>query len=86
MINEIHKQYPSFGNATTEQELIYEVMHAMAHFGKDIKIVVHPKYYEDCFKFPSEVTYNTTGRAIAGVMIELSKDVDTYVFEFVEKE
>ncbi|MDS7057129.1 hypothetical protein NXG04_07505 [Klebsiella pneumoniae] len=87
MINIIHKTFPQFGNATTEQELIVEVMHAKARFAKDIKVIIHPKYYDDCFKYPSLVTIDDNMyRQVAGIDIELSKEVDTYVLEFNEKE
>lgn len=87
MVNIIHERFPQFGNATSERDLIEEVLVAQATFGKNVKVVVHPKYYHDCFTFPSEVIIDKNmNRQLAGIMIELSLEVDTYVLEFNEKE
>lgn len=78
--NLIHERYPQFGNATNEDDLIDEVLHAQAHFGKKIKVVFHPKYYRDCFEQgKKEASYY---KSVAGIPIELSTLVDTYILDF----
>ncbi|UGO47946.1 hypothetical protein PQE73_gp114 [Bacillus phage vB_BanS_MrDarsey] len=83
MVNIIHERFPEFGNATNEDDLIDEVLYVHATFGKQVKVIVHPKYYRDCFQDNSrKATYT---ERVAGVPFELSTLVDTYVFEFIER-
>ncbi|UGO50727.1 hypothetical protein PQE68_gp136 [Bacillus phage vB_BanS_Sophrita] len=84
--NLIHERYPQFGNATNEDDLIVEVVHAEAHFGKKVKVISHPKYYKDCFENNPNPKESSYYRSVAGINIELSTLVDTYILEFEEKE
>ncbi|UGO51311.1 hypothetical protein PQE72_gp132 [Bacillus phage vB_BanS_Skywalker] len=83
MVNIIHERFPEFGNATCEDDLLEEVFKAKVAFGKDIKIVFHPKYYRDCFQDNSRTSTYT--ERVNGVSFELSTLVDTYVLEFIER-
>ncbi|UUV46787.1 hypothetical protein [Bacillus phage vB_BanS-Thrax4] len=83
MVNIIHERFPEFGNATNEDDLLEEVFKAKVAFGKDIKVVFHPKYYRDCFQDNSRKS--TFDARVAGISFELSILVDTYVLEFIER-
>jgi len=89
--NEIHKMYPQFGSAKSEDKLIEEAMRAEVKFGKKVKVVMNTEYYKKYFKDaePSkevlEKIKQTKGgywTGIAGYNIETSTLVDTYIFEF----
>lgn len=83
--NLIHERYPQFGNATNEDDLIDEVLHAEAHFGKKVIVVFHPKYYKDCFT-EKNVKNCDRWKVLAGIPIQFSTLVDTYILDFYEKE
>ncbi|AZU98860.1 hypothetical protein pW2_20 [Bacillus phage pW2] len=89
--NEIHKRYPQFGKAQTEDKLIEEAMRAEVIFGKKVKVVMNPEYYKKYFKDaePSKETLEKIKKTkggywsgVAGYNIETSTLVDTYIFEF----
>uniref|UniRef100_A0AB39C7A1 Phage protein n=1 Tax=Bacillus phage KoopaTroopa TaxID=3234046 RepID=A0AB39C7A1_9CAUD len=84
MVNIIHERFPEFGNATCEDKLLEEVFRAKVTFGKQVKVVVHPKYYKDCFLDSKNTIKLDAGGYATGVEIHLSESVDTYVLEFVE--
>ena len=84
--NLIHERYPQFGNALTEEDLLIEVMHSEAYFGKRVKIIFHPKYFRDVFGEEMSIKRFTEKYYIFGVPYELSTLVDTYILDFYEKE
>ncbi|UUV47051.1 hypothetical protein [Bacillus phage vB_BanS-Thrax5] len=84
--NLIHERYPQFGNALTEEDLIVEVMHSEAYFGKKVNIVFHPKYFKDIFETEKSTRVTEKGNYVFGIPFELSTLVDTYILDFYEKE